>query len=29
MLTLIDSGDPREEHPAYWAPFIIVGEGSR
>jgi len=29
MLTLIDSGDPREQHPAYWAPFIIVGEGSR
>ncbi len=29
MLTLIDGGDPRESHPAYWAPFIVVGEGSR
>ena len=29
MLTLIDKGDPREAHPAYWAPFIVVGEGAR
>jgi hypothetical protein len=29
MLTLIDKGKPHEAHPAYWAPFIVVGEGSR
>ena len=29
MLALIDTGDPREAHPAYWAPFVVVGEGSR
>jgi len=29
MLALIDSGDPHTAHPAYWAPFIIVGEGAR
>ena len=29
MLTLIDSGDPVESHPAFWAPFIVVGEGGR
>ena len=29
MLALIDSGDRREAHPAYWAPFIVVGEGGR
>ena len=29
MLSLIDSGDPKETHPAYWAPFVVVGEGSR
>jgi CHAT domain-containing protein/Tfp pilus assembly protein PilF len=29
MLSLIDSGDPKEAHPAYWAPFIVVGEGSQ
>lgn len=28
MLTLIDKGEPREAHPAYWAPFIVVGEGA-
>jgi CHAT domain-containing protein/tetratricopeptide (TPR) repeat protein len=27
MLALIDNGKPHEAHPAYWAPFIIVGEG--
>lgn len=29
MLALIDNGDPQEAHPAYWAPFIVVGEGGR
>ena len=29
MLTLIDKGEPQEAHPAYWAPFIVVGEGAR
>jgi hypothetical protein len=24
---LIDKGEPREAHPAYWAPFVVVGEG--
>ena len=28
MLALIDKGEPHEAHPAYWAPFIVVGEGS-
>ena len=28
MLAMIESGDPKEAHPAYWAPFIVVGEGS-
>ena len=27
MLALIDKGDPQESHPAYWAPFVVVGEG--
>ena len=27
MLALIDQGDPREAHPAFWAPFVVVGEG--
>ena len=27
MLALIDRGDMSEAHPAYWAPFIVVGEG--
>ena len=27
MLTLIDRGEPREAHPAFWAPFVVVGEG--
>ena len=27
MLALIDGGDTREAHPAYWAPFIVVGKG--
>jgi CHAT domain-containing protein len=29
MLALIDSDDPREAHPSYWAPFVVVGEGAR
>ncbi len=29
MLALIEKGDAREAHPAYWAPFIVVGEGAR
>ena len=27
MLTLIDAGTPKEAHPAFWAPFVVVGEG--
>ena len=29
MLALIESGDPQKSHPAYWAPFMVVGEGAR
>jgi tetratricopeptide (TPR) repeat protein/CHAT domain-containing protein len=28
MLAMIDKGDSYEAHPAYWAPFIVVGEGA-
>ena len=28
MLALIDKGQPYEAHPAYWAPFMVVGEGA-
>jgi hypothetical protein len=28
MLTLIDQGKPEEAHPAFWAPFVVVGEGA-
>jgi CHAT domain-containing protein/Tfp pilus assembly protein PilF len=28
MLTMIDKGAPDEAHPAYWAPFAVVGEGA-
>jgi CHAT domain-containing protein/tetratricopeptide (TPR) repeat protein len=28
MLALIDKGKPYEAHPAYWAPFVVVGEGA-
>ncbi len=28
MLALIDGGKPEEAHPAYWAPFVLVGEGA-
>lgn len=27
MLSMIGSGHPLEVHPAYWAPFVVVGEG--
>jgi hypothetical protein len=27
MLALIDTGTPQEAHPAFWAPFVVVGEG--
>jgi CHAT domain-containing protein len=29
MLALIDKGAVHEAHPAYWVPFIVVGEGAR
>jgi CHAT domain-containing protein len=29
MRTLIESGIPLTAHPAYWAPFVVVGEGGR
>jgi CHAT domain-containing protein/tetratricopeptide (TPR) repeat protein len=28
MLALIDGGATYEVHPAYWAPFVVVGEGA-
>ena len=28
MLALIGKGEPQEAHPAYWAPFVVVGEGA-
>src|SRR5262249_16945440 len=28
MLALLDQGKPDESYPMYWAPFILVGEGS-
>ena len=27
VLAMIDKGEPQEAHPAYWAPFVVVGEG--
>jgi CHAT domain-containing protein len=27
MLAMIDKGEPREAHPSFWAPFVVVGEG--
>ena len=27
MLALIDNGERDHAHPAYWAPFVLVGEG--
>ena len=29
ILALIDTGGIHEAHPAYWAPFVVVGEGGR
>jgi CHAT domain-containing protein len=29
MLALIDKGTAQESHPAYWAPFVLVGEGGQ
>jgi CHAT domain-containing protein len=28
MLDVIENGASHETHPAYWAPFVVVGEGS-
>jgi hypothetical protein len=28
MLALIDKGTDYEAHPAFWAPFVVVGEGA-
>jgi CHAT domain-containing protein/Tfp pilus assembly protein PilF len=28
MLAMIDKGELHEAHPAYWAPFVVVGEGA-
>ena len=28
MTVLIENGDPHEAHPAFWAPFVVVGEGA-
>jgi CHAT domain-containing protein len=27
MLSMIDTGKAYEAHPAFWAPFVLVGEG--
>jgi CHAT domain-containing protein len=27
MISVIDTGKPYEAHPAFWAPFVLVGEG--
>jgi CHAT domain-containing protein len=29
MLAMIKDGKAYEAHPAFWAPFVLVGEGSR
>lgn len=28
VLTMLDDGKDQETHPAYWAPFVVVGEGA-
>jgi len=25
---MIDMGAPHQAHPAFWAPFVMVGEGA-
>jgi len=27
MLALINTGGPKESHPTFWAPFVVVGQG--
>ncbi|MDX2225235.1 MAG: CHAT domain-containing protein, partial [Rhodospirillaceae bacterium] len=27
MVAMIDKGSPHEAHPAFWAPFVVIGEG--
>jgi CHAT domain-containing protein len=27
MLAMIDKGEAYEAHPAFWAPFVVVGDG--
>ena len=29
ILSLIDHGNPHTADPAYWAPFVVIGEGGR
>ena len=29
MLSLLETGQGYEAHPAFWAPFVLVGEGAR
>jgi len=29
MLSMITTGKDYEAHPAFWAPFVLVGEGAR
>jgi CHAT domain-containing protein len=29
MLSLIDHGTAQTANPAYWAPFVVIGEGGR
>ena len=28
MLAIIGKGEPIESHPAFWAPFVVVGESA-
>jgi CHAT domain-containing protein len=27
QIAMIDHGEPRQAHPSYWSPFVLVGEG--